>query len=91
MYIISVTSSMFVPVKKGDNPNLRRMKMKLQKDTTKKSNNFPKSEADLLHTVWYTHVALKTTKPLFILFSLAVFAVYTRYLNLPLLPCIFLT
>lgn len=51
MYIISVTPSMFVPVKKGDNPNLRRMKMKLQKDTTKKSNNFPKSEADLLHTV----------------------------------------
>lgn len=62
MHKIPVTPSMFVLVKKGDNHDLKRMQMKQQKDTTKKDSNLHKSEADLLQTVWYTHVDMKSTR-----------------------------
>lgn len=91
MHIIPVTPSMFVLLKKGDNPDLRSMQMKHQKDATKKYKNLHKSEARLLQTVWYTHVDIKSTRLLFIFFSLAIFAVHTHHLHLPPLPGVFLT
>lgn len=83
MHIIQVTSSMFVLVKKGDNPNLRRMEMKHQKETTKKDNNLHKSKTDVPQTALHTHVDIKSSRPLFIFFPLVIFTVHTHYLHLP--------